>query len=81
MNDAFGNPLMIEVEYLFAKMKIVDQSGPAGAHAKRILVVGHRAALGGCQNVVAVVGELMKLAAPASVKLLIVDCRRVSGRI
>jgi hypothetical protein len=77
MNDAFGDPLVIEMEDFLAKMKVIDQGRPAGANAKRVLIVSHRATLSGRQNIVAVFGELMKLAPWAAVKLLIVDGYRV----
>ncbi len=62
MHHAFRDPLVVEVEKLFAKVKVVNQCGATCTDPQRILVVGDRAALRCCQDLLAVLGNLMKLA-------------------
>ena len=45
MHHAFRNPLMIEMEDLLAKMKILEGGGPSRADPERILIVGNRRTL------------------------------------
>jgi len=80
MDDALGNPFVVEVEDLFAEVEVVDDERTAGADPKRILVVGNRAALCRCQNVVAIFGELVEFAAFAAMRALVVNGNSVGLR-
>ena len=47
MNDAFRDPLVIEVKYFLPKDEILEQRRAASAGLERILIVGNRDALVG----------------------------------
>lgn len=70
MHDALGNPLMIEMEDLFAEMGILEQGGATFALLQAVLVVRHRNALLGGERRHVAVGGLARLAA-ATLRLVI----------
>jgi hypothetical protein len=74
MHDALGDALMVEMEYLLAKMKVIDERGSALADLQRILVVSNRAPLRGRQYRRIPLCNLVKLSAAAANQLLVVDC-------
>lgn len=83
MDDALGNPFVVEVKYILSEMKIVDKRRAARSDAQSILDIGNRTALGGRQNKMFVFRERMQLATFAAMKLLIVNGnggRGVGGR-
>jgi hypothetical protein len=73
MDNALGNPFVIEVEDLFPEMEVVDNEGTARTNPKRVLVVGDWAALRRGQDVVSIFRVLVQFGAFASMRLLIVD--------
>jgi hypothetical protein len=74
MDDALGNPFVVEVEDLLSEVKIVDEGRTTGADTQRVLIVGDRSALSGRQKGLTVLRELMEFAALTSMELLVVDC-------
>jgi hypothetical protein len=67
---------MVDMEYLLAKMKVIDERGPALADLQRILVVGNRPPLRRRQYRHIPLCNLVKLSAAAANQLLVVDCRK-----
>jgi hypothetical protein len=63
VNDAFRDALMIEVENLLTKVKILKRSRAAGSYAERILIVGHGRPLLSCQDGRVPTGRLVKFSA------------------
>ncbi len=71
MNHALGNPLVVEVEDLLAEMEVLQRGGPALADPQGVLIVGdHRALLRG-QARAPLAGDLVGLAAVASLDALL----------
>ena len=65
MDDAFGNPLVIEVRDLLAEDKILQQGRAKRVGPERILIIGDRYALIGCQCGIRTIGDLVPFAAVA----------------
>jgi hypothetical protein len=63
MDDALRDALMIKVEELFSKMKILEGDRTANSDLEGILVIGYRYALLCCQNRNVSAGSLMNLSA------------------
>ena len=77
MDDALGNALVVEMEDLLAEMRVLHQCRAAGALSQRVLVVGNGRALLGGQDLIAVLGALMCLAAiPHRDILVVIDTLR-----
>ena len=66
MHHALGNALVIEMEDLFAKMKIFQSGRTARADLERILIVGNRRSLLRGQDRHILVGSLVEFAAFAA---------------
>ena len=62
VNDSLRNSFVIEVENLFAKMKVLESCWTATSYFQRILIVRYRYALLGSQLRDAILGDLMNLA-------------------
>ena len=60
VHDTLRYSFMIEMKYLFPKVKILEQRRPSLADLQRILIVRNRAALGRCQNTLMPLGNLVK---------------------
>ena len=69
VNDAFRNPLVVEMKDFFAKMEILKQRGAARADLQRVLVVGNRSSLRRRHDRYVACGDLMQLAALAAAQL------------
>jgi hypothetical protein len=80
VRDALGNALVIKMKNLFSEVEILKHSRSARADLQRVLVIGHRAALGGGQDSRLARCSLVKLAAFTPDQLLIVNGRRPGGR-
>ena len=65
MYHAFGNALVIEVENLLAKMKILQQGRTARALLQSVLTIGDRNALLGGQGLDIAARHMVQLAAGA----------------
>ena len=65
VHHPLGNALVVEMEDLFAEVKVFEQRRPAGSGAQGVLIVRYRRALGGGQNWSVAVGDLVRLAAAA----------------
>ena len=50
MHDPFGNPFVVEVEYLFPEVEVLDQGRSASADFQGVLIVGNRPTLGRGQD-------------------------------
>ena len=80
MDDPFRDPLVIEMEYLFAEMKVFQDCRASGANFQRVLVVRHRSALSGREDRNVASCDLVQLAAVPPNQVLIMDrCRLVRG--
>ena len=76
MHYPFGNPFVVEVEYLFPEVEVLDQGRSARADFQGVLIVGNRPTLGRGQDSSLARCSLVKLAAFAALELLVVDrCR------
>jgi hypothetical protein len=73
MYHALGNALVVEMENLLPEMEVVDDKWTARTDAQRILIIGYRPALGGCQDGRITFRKLVKLATGAALELLVVD--------
>ena len=80
VHDALRNALMVEVENLLAKVKVLDQRWTALADLQRVLIVGNRAALGRRQDRLAL-GDLVKFASVSTLELLVMDRRGLARRL
>jgi len=50
VNDTLWNSLVVEVRDLFAKDEVLQKSRAAAIGPERVLIVGNRVALIGCEN-------------------------------
>ena len=80
MDDALWDPLVVEMEDLFAEMEILDQGRSTRADLERILVIRDRSALSGGHDRDIASASLVEFASFATVQFLIVDRRRSSRR-
>jgi uncharacterized protein YfaT (DUF1175 family) len=71
VNDSFRNSLMIEVENLFTKMKVLESRWTATSYFQRILIVRYGYALLCSQLRDAIFGDLMNFATGPSSHLLV----------
>ena len=65
MDHALGNALVIEMEYFFAEVEVLNEGGTACAGLDRVLIICDRSALSGGQDLNVLVCDLMQLAAGA----------------
>jgi hypothetical protein len=71
VNDSFGDTLMVEVENLFAKVKVFEPGGAACSDLEGILVIGYRDALLRGQHGGIAIGGLVHFSATADLHVLI----------
>ena len=76
MNDALGDSLMIEVEDLFAEVKVFERRGATRTDPERVLVVRDGNALLGGQNWCPAPGGLVHFSTRANRYLLVGVLRR-----
>ena len=73
MNDAFGDPFVVEMKDFLAEMEIFQSGRAARPKLEGIVVVGNRAALGGGENGVAIFSGLMQFSAFTPAKGLVMN--------
>lgn len=71
MNHPRAHPLVVEVRYFHKEVEVVNQPRAAGSNTLCVLVVDQ--GLSGRQDVVPVLGELVKFATFSTMELLVMD--------
>jgi hypothetical protein len=81
MHDALGDALMVKMGDLLAQDEIFEQARAALAALERILIVGDRRSLVGCEPLVRTAGILVRLPAIARFRARGCAFRRLVGHL